>query len=227
LDEAWASAEPTRELQRIEPAAGARAEALWLQGRREEVGPATQAALELALRRQAWWIVGELACWRRRAGLDETVPTEVPEPWADELAGDWAHAADAWIVLDSPYEAALALAGADDEQMLKDAHERLRALGAQPAAAIVAHHLRGRGVRSLPRGPRQTTRANPAGLTKRQAEVLALVAEGLPNSEIAQRFVLSERTVDHHVSAILRKLGVRTRGQAAAAARRLGILEQR
>jgi ATP/maltotriose-dependent transcriptional regulator MalT len=83
--------------------------------------------------------------------------------------------------------------------------------------------LRERGARGLPRGPRARTRANPAGLTPRELEVLALVADGLRNAEIAQRLVLSAKTVDHHVSAILRKLEVRTRGEAGAAAERLGL----
>jgi DNA-binding NarL/FixJ family response regulator len=53
--------------------------------------------------------------------------------------------------------------------------------------------------------------------------VLALVADGLRNGDIAQRLFLSEKTVAHHVSAILRKLDVRTRGEAGAAAVRLGL----
>ena len=81
-------------------------------------------------------------------------------------------------------------------------------------------------MRSIPRGPRPRTRQNPAGLTPRELEVLDLLCGGLRNAEIAQRLVVSEKTVDHHVSAILRKLGVHTRGEASAKALRLGLASQ-
>ncbi|MBV9365365.1 MAG: response regulator transcription factor [Solirubrobacterales bacterium] len=101
---------------------------------------------------------------------------------------------------------------------------RAQALGARPAAAIVARQLLELGERGLPRGPRQKTRANPAGLTVRELEVLELLAVGLRNVQIAERLVLSGKTVDHHVSAVLRKLNVRSRGEATAEAARLGLL---
>jgi DNA-binding NarL/FixJ family response regulator len=146
----------------------------------------------------------------------------VAEPYARQLAGDWAAAAALWSEIGRPYDAALALADGDAGARRR-ALQQLHDLGAGPPAAIVARRLRARGARGLPRGPRRVTRANPANLTSRQVEVLALVAEGLRNRQIAERLFLSPKTVDHHVGAILSKLGVHTRGEAAAAARRLGV----
>jgi DNA-binding NarL/FixJ family response regulator len=128
-----------------------------------------------------------------------------------------ASTAAAWTELGAPYEAALALADGDDEDALRQALDELQRLGAAPAAAIVARRLRSRGVRGVPRGPRARTRANPANLTAREMEILALVAEGRRNGDIAERLFLSQKTVSHHVSAILRKLDVKTRGEAGAA----------
>ena len=139
------------------------------------------------------------------------------------ITADPQAAARHWLQIGCPYEAALALADTDDPDALREAHDDLQAMGARPAAAFVARRLRERGVRGVPRGPRPRTRENPAGLTARELEVLPLLAEGLRNADIAQRLVVSHKTVDHHVSAILRKLGVRTRGEASAEAARLGL----
>ena len=226
LDEALALVEPSRELQRLAPVAAARAEAAWLEGMPDRVAGATGPAFELALRCGAEWPLGELACWRWRAGLLDEPPPSAAEPYALQIAGEWRRAAELWQEIGCPYEAALALADADEEDALRRALDELRRLGAQPAAAIVARRLRERGVRGLPRGPTATTRENPGGLTAREVEVLKLVSEGLRNADIADRLFLSDRTVGHHVSAILRKLGVRTRGEASAEAHRLGIAGQ-
>lgn len=144
------------------------------------------------------------------------------EPYARQLAGDWQGAAALWEALGCPYEQALALAEGDEAAQRK-AIALLEQLGAQPAAARVRQRMRQQR-RSIPRGPRLSTRANQAGLTSRQGEVLQLLAEGLSNAKIASRLSNSHKTVEGHVSAILAKLEVRSRAQAIAAASTLGLL---
>ena len=226
LDEALELAAPTRELQRIAPVAAARAEAAWLEGNEAAIAEATEEAFDLAQDRRASWVIGELAYWRWKAGILHEIPPGAAQPYALQIAGEWARAAELWTQIGSPYEAALSLADADEDEPLRRALDELHRLGAQPAAASVARRLRHRGVRGLPRGPRAATRQNPANLTVREVEVLALVTQGFRNAEIGKRLFLSEKTVDHHVSAILRKLAVRTRGQAASEAARIGLIPQ-
>ncbi len=227
LDEALASALPRREFQWIAPVAAARAEAAWLEGRIDGIEGELEPALGFPMRGNDPYATA-LAYWRWRGGLDPALPAgSGQDPLALEISGQSDAAADSWRRLGCPYEAALALASSDDDRALRQSLDDLQALGARPAAAIVARLLRDRGARGVPRGPRPTTRENVAGLTSRELEVLALLAEGLRNAQIAKRLVVSERTVDHHVSAILGKLEVRSRGEASARAARLGILSPR
>ncbi len=227
LDEAWALASPTGELQRMEPAALARAEAYWLENRNQEVLDATSATLEVARSRQADWVVGEMLLWRNRAGALGDTLTDVCEPFGSELRGDWNAAAAQWQALDAPYEAAIALSHADDEGALREGLASLQHLGAKPGAARVTRRLRQRGARGLARGPRSSTLVNSAQLTRRELEVLALLSGSLRNQEIAQRLFLSERTVEHHVASILRKLGVAGRAEARREAVRLALIEEK
>jgi DNA-binding CsgD family transcriptional regulator len=212
LDEALEIARPGGHLQRLGHIHCARAEAAWLAGDPERAAAEARAAYPLALEKRHLWFAGELAYWQWKAGALDDAPEWIAAPYRLQLDGDAQGAADAWRSRLCPYEAARTLADVDDERAL----EELERLGARPLAADLRRRL---GLR----GPRERTRANPGGLTQRELEVLELLADGLQNREIAERLVLSPRTVDHHVSSVLRKLGTRTRGEAAARYREISV----
>jgi DNA-binding CsgD family transcriptional regulator/tetratricopeptide (TPR) repeat protein len=223
LDEAWELAAGMAHLQRTWPVAAARAEAAWLAGRPAAIPGLVTDTLRLARRLGHRWAVGELAYWLWRVGDLQEVPEDAFAPYALQIAGQPVEAAEAWARIGCPYERASALADSGDEGLEREALGAFRRLGAAVDATRLERRLREGGVRGLPRGPRPATRHNPAELTPRQLEVLTLLAEGASNAGIAQRLFISEKTAGHHVSAVLAKLGVRTRGEAARAARDLGI----
>ena len=229
LDEAWQLAEPTGEIPRLGPVALARAETAWLEGRHELALPATEPAYELAQRHRSPWMAGALACMPPPYGNRRAPRAAVlAEPFALELAGEHAAAAARMDHVALPLRGC-ARARRQRRRARRPARpsSSCRRLGARPAVAIVTRGQRERGVRNLPRGPYARTREHPAGLTAREAEVLALLVDGLRNAEIAERLVVSRKTVDHHVSAVLRKLEVRSRGDAASVAVRRGLVAPR
>jgi DNA-binding CsgD family transcriptional regulator/tetratricopeptide (TPR) repeat protein len=166
---------------------------------------------------------GVLLRWLRRVGEPVAPFPGCPPELAAGIRGDWKTAAAGWERLDAPYERALELLDSGEVSPTLEALTGLDSLGAQPAAALARQRLRGMGMNQVPRGPQPTTRANPAGLTARQVEILQLLGQGLTNAEIAARLVVSVRTVDHHVSAVLQKLNITSRREAAATAERLGL----
>ena len=224
LDEALERARHAAELQRLGPVAAARAEARCPAGDTVSVAMETAEALVLARDRGDPWMLGELWAWRLRAGIRESVDVgAVAAPFALELSGEWRAAAGLWEEIGCPYEAALAWAQTETEPTLREALVVSQRLGALPAARATIQRLWNRGVRNIGHGPRRSTISNPGQLTSRQIEFLALVADQLTNAEIAARLFITPKTVEHHVSAILGKLGVRSRKQAAAEAIRLGL----
>ena len=166
---------------------------------------------------------GELLRWLRRLGEPVEPFPGCPPEFAAGIDGDWRAAAAEWERIGDPYERALELLESGEPAPTVEALGVFDGLGARPAAARARRRLRELGVTQVPRGPAASTRANPAGLTGRQVEILRLLAAGLTNAEIAARLVVSVRTVDHHVSAVLQKLGVATRREAAAAVATLGL----
>lgn len=201
----------------------ARAEAAWLAGDKEQTLAEANAFYEIAVSQQNPWATGELAFWRWRAGDEVELPEWAAEPFAMQIKGDWSAAAAAWAQLGCPYEQARALADGDVAAQLA-ALQLFDGLGAKPAAVQLRQKMRQSGIANIPRGPRPSTRENRFGLTTRQQDILALLAQELTNVEIAARLHLSVKTVDHHVSAILTRLDVHTRTDAAAIARQHNLL---
>jgi DNA-binding CsgD family transcriptional regulator/tetratricopeptide (TPR) repeat protein len=225
LDEAQQIAAENEAVSHRAQVAIARAEAAWLEGRADAIASETDELYPTLLRIGHAALAGELAVWRQRAGvLTEAPALSLPEHHRLLLAGDGAGAAKILNEGGARYAAALALIDKDDPTALRETHKELRALGAAPAAARAARRLRDLGERAIPRGPRPRTQANAAGLTARELDVLPLLIEGLRNTEIAERLIVSPKTIDHHVSAILHKLDVRNRGQVGAAAARLKLI---
>jgi DNA-binding CsgD family transcriptional regulator len=208
------------------PLRPARAEAAWL------AGDLRLAQLEISAGMPAFtpatnpWLLGEFALWASRVGVDWDCPGRPAEPYALLLDGHPEKSAAAWAAVGCPYEEAQALIDTNEEVPMRRALTILQSLGAAPAARLVGDRLRQMGIHRIGRGPTPSTRANPKGLSEREVEVLLLLAEGLRNAEIAKRLVVSTRTIDHHVSAVLAKLGVRSRYDAGQMAIAMGLTKR-
>ena len=220
LDAAMSAADGSTGPMYIGAARLARAEARWLEsdlaGARHEAELADDACADVT----DPWLNGEVAVWLRRTGSPRTSQRELAEPYRLQLTGNHRGASELFDALGCPYDAALALLDAPDELALRRALDICNALGAVATARIIRQKMRSRGIRSVPAGQRAATRENPLGLTQREQEVLELLCEGRTNTGIATKLVISPKTVDHHVSSVLAKLGVSKRTEVAAAAKR-------
>ncbi len=223
LDEAMRSADGTNNPSHILRVRLARAEACWLQGQDADARREAELADDVSTDADDWER-GMIAVWLRRTGSARPLRGELAGPYRQQVDGDWEQAASLWSQLGCPYEAALALLGSGQEAALRDALSILTDLGAGAAAGVTRQAMRERGVRSIPAGPRAATRAHPLGLTRREQEVLGLICAGHTNAEIAGQLFISAKTVDHHVSAVLAKLGAPSREMAASEAARLGLV---
>jgi DNA-binding CsgD family transcriptional regulator len=219
----WSLTDTERGPSVLDPAAATLAEYLWLSG---EHNPELVARLEQVLAAMLGlgrpWPSGSFAFWMWKLGLLKVVPDGSDDFYRWIMTGEYRRAAQFWHEKEIPYEEGLALMhGSEAEQV--QAIRIFEDLGATATANSVRRSLAQRGAR-VPRGKSLTTKDHPAGLTARQAEVLRLLALGLPNTRIADELFVSHRTVENHVSAILMKLDVATREAAVTTARGRGIL---
>jgi DNA-binding CsgD family transcriptional regulator/tetratricopeptide (TPR) repeat protein len=158
----------------------------------------------------------ELTFWAHRLGVE--LPDWEPVGRAGlELSGHPEQASAKWAKGGYPIEALITRAMVPSGD-LAAVFTELAGLGAHGVARGLRQELQRRGVARVPRGPRADTVENPAGLTNREVEVLALLSTGQSNAAIAENLYISEKTVGHHVSSVLAKLGVSSRGKAAAMA---------
>ena len=223
LIEAWQLAAESEEVQRMAPVAAALAEFVYLSREfDEDLLAIVTDVLDLSRGTRAWF-TGPIRYWLWRIDRDPE-DHAVPDPLRLSLDKNVDAAAAAWAQIGSPYAQADALAQGDASQRL-EALRVFEDLGANAAARIVKQDLREAGV-PIPRGRGVSTRIHEAGLTPRQAEVLALLAQGLSNTDIADQLFLSQRTVEHHVSAVISKLEVTTRTEAVDEAVRRGVLDE-
>lgn len=211
-------AREANEPQWLGPVAAASAEAAWLRADHAAIVAVAAAPYAELFELDDPSLWPELAFWLGKAGHPVRLRPSA-NPYGLLAAGDWREAADIWQATGCRYEYALALAESAEPHDQLAAIEVLDALGAKPLARILRDGLRRRGITTIPRGPVMSTQQNPAGLTGRQLEVLELVADGLTSAEIADRLVVSIRTVENHVSAVLGKLGVHSRAEAVSRSR--------
>jgi DNA-binding CsgD family transcriptional regulator len=218
LDEALAAAEPG-DFFRLGPVWPARAEAAWLRGDDDTARAEAQAGLATAHDHANPWLVGSLCRWVRLAGGEPDDRRKLSTHFELEARGDWRGAAAEWTRRGCPYDAAVAQLGGDIA-VVESALATFRRLGAKAAARRARQRLielRG----TTPRTRRADIRADPDGLSRREREVLTLIAAGHSDADIATKLSISRKTVGHHVESILTKLGVENRTQAAAQARQL------
>lgn len=224
LDELERFLQTGLELQRLAPYAALVAERAWLglEDRKRALLLLSQAS---ALSREDLDIA-IVAFWEHILGGDGQREHEFRGDGAisQMLAGEWKAAAGIWEERRSPYWRAMALLSGDDAAVY-EALDIFEALGAGAIAEHVRLTIRAKGGRVAARGPRESTRQNAAGLTRREMDVLRLIDLGKPNAEIGNLLFISAKTVDHHISAILAKLDARSRSEAASFARKLGLLE--
>jgi len=213
----------TDESQYIVPALFGFIEAAWLNDRPQAAAEHLERLAGLGAAQMHPWNIGEAAVWAQRLGikLPDDFHIEVPAPYAAEIQGDYVGAANAWDSLGAPYSAALCLMQAGEETtgpIIARAIKLLEPIEARAGAMKARKIARTFGLaKQMPRSRRGhygAAKNHPLGLTRREQDILALVANGATNRDISEALARSQRTIEHHVSSVLSKLNVANRMEA-------------
>ncbi len=215
LDKSYSLAFEIGEMEKIVIVTAAKAEIFWLQNKLNDIIGEIESAFLKQKESNNIWNIGVFAYWLWKGNRLSEIPQNIAEPYLLQIKGEWKSAAKLWEKLNCPYEQAMALSEGDEAAM-KHAIEIFESFGASAASQLIKQKMRKQGVKSIPKGPIKATRKNLAGLTTRQVEVLKLLGKGLSNNEIGNKLFISPKTVDHHISAILSKLNIHSRFEAAA-----------
>jgi predicted ATPase/DNA-binding CsgD family transcriptional regulator len=202
------------EMEKIVSIVAAMVEYFWLQNKLGDVVDELDSVYLKVIKTNNPWAIGEIAYWLWKADRLFEIPKIIAKPYLLQIQGKWKEASNVWGELHCPYEQALALSEGDVDAMKKSI-EIFEKLGASATVQLIKQNMRNSGIKSIPKGPRQSTKENFGGLTTRQLEVLKLVANGMSNLQIADNLYISAKTVDHHISAIFSKLNLHSRIEAA------------
>ena len=203
------------EMEKIVSITSTKAEYFWLQNKLGDVTEELESIYPRVKKTNNSWAIGEIAYWVWKAGHLKEITEIIAKPYLLQIQGKWKEASELWKELQCPYEQALALSEGDEASM-KKAIEIFEKLGASATVQFIKQRMRESGIKSIPKGPRQSTKENPSGLTQRELQVLKLVSHGLSNSDIARELFISPKTVDHHISAVFSKLNIHSRIEAAS-----------
>ena len=223
LDQALNDARSTDEYQHIIPARLALVEYAWLKNDNDYAYEQLKLLYKIGEMQTDPWTIGELLVWGKRINIDleYAYSIDLPEPYMHELNGDLTKAANAWEKLGLPYAAAIALSSVREKKnyaLLNRAIKLLEPLGASALTLKIKERAAELGILDelnvVRRGPYRSAQAHPLGLTKKEQEIFKLMIEGNSNRAIADALARSQRTIEHHVSSILKKMNVESRMDA-------------
>ena len=210
LEECLATALAVGEAQFILPTCRALAEGYWLRGQTDKARGIVTQGLTHAGKADDPWLTGQLVVWGNRLGLSLQAGSPVAAIYQLEIDGHLLEASCQWAALGAPFEQAVCLMRCGGAHLQKAA-DLFAQQGAHLALDLTRAQARTQGVRGIKRGPYAAARDNGSGLTARELQIYKLVASGMSNVDISKRLNRSVRTIEHHASQVLAKLGVKSR----------------